>query len=701
MTPPKNPASPQSAADDATGAKAYMVWSEKGLELNESSGFSLPEGEVPLLELPTSVKAKVGIGPQAQLYLSTYLNTFDNPLVAAFTKHFGRAIYRTFQGKDEGLMSGHPGPMNPEMFYQIGLILDDQGQQVLTADVDRIENAISLAVWHIPKAWGKIKFKGCEIPDSALTPGKRVSAKDAAASEDVPVAAVIAVVPLAKAPPATAPIADPPTTTPAVPPPAPPPPVAAAPAPPPAAPAPVPPATPSAPARVEEAIPVAPPHSADLESLEPVAAPAGVAPTAEPAAPEESAPDFAFVDLETIEEAPSSPAPGAPAAAPLPAPERALEPAPSPVLPGIEANAEIAPEDALSRLEEDAPLEAEPTAPVPAAERIASAPTEVRPAPTTTADEFDLIPQEHSLHPPGSFTDLLEPMPTTPRPISPVLPVSPALPVSDEEDVPTAQVVPIQAVPPAAEEQVEEKKPEPEGPPKLSPAVSRFLREHAGEEEPSAAPPASPAEQGSPVASSSPAPAPPATVAAEADASAEVGAPAEAEATASATPGDGKPTSRKKGPARTLTESMERVSRYLKKIAEELKGELKLMEWGFVIRIAALDAPPQAVSILLSRPDPEGDHWLRIQTVCGETDGKKYLEILRFNATSIYGGLSQRTIANHECLCMGTTQMLATADEEEVAKLVRHVLRTGARAAKLFCPPADAKPPVRKQKAQA
>lgn len=654
-TPPSQP-----PADDTSAAKAYMVWSEKPLSLTEGRGFVLPDGEVPLLELPTTVKAKVGVGPEANLYISTYLTTFENPLAVAFAKHFGRSVLRTFQGKDLGLMSSHPGPLNPEMFYQVAMILDDQGNQSLTADLDRIEASIALAVWHIPKAWGKVK--GVEIPDYALLPGKTVRPSESAASADIPTAPVTDV-----APPPVIPLSDAP---------------APAPAPAPAAPIPVAPVVPPAPAPAPAA--AAPPAPAVAAQPAPAPAPAAPPTSPEPAPATAPAPDFGFVDL-------TAPPPSLPPAAAAPA-----EPPPPLPVPAVAAatdllddssDSAITAQDALSLLDDHHELDSHESGVVAAAELQAS------------VDQPPTLPVTESV-PPPTPPAATEPAPPVPTPVAPGEEVKPPAPKPTREH---------------------------------SPAVARFLREHSGDEdeaEPetapvvaapvappvSAPPPAVLADISADLVSLEPSPDSPPTVPMPALSSADLADAddhEETHATADATAqledgsdlevvdaadlgmeevhhgpeGEERHTerrARKPRPTETLTEMMQRVSRYLHTVANDMGGRIKMMEWGFVIRMEKPNAPPRAVSILLSRPDSEGDHWLRFQTVCCEYDPARHLEVLRFNAGCIYGGLFHRTIAAHPCLCMGASQMLSTADEEEVAKLVRHVLHVGERAAAKF-----------------
>ncbi len=875
-------------------AKAFVVWSEKELPLSDARGYVLPDGEVPLLELPTSVKAKMGIGPSHALYLSTFLSTVENPLLGAFQAAFVKNTLRTFQGKDAGLFASHPMPLNPDMFYQVALILDDDGNKVLTADAQQIETAISLGVWHIPKAWGRIK--GVEIPDSALASARK---KD----ENVPVAAVTPDLKPGKTAPPVAPVerpaggATPGAAAPSADAPKPKPrpePTPAAPAPAPAAPSPQ--AEAPAPA-AEEPAAASPSRTPDTESTEAVPA-AVAAPDTLSTPADAAAPDFAFVDLETVGDEPGStepattaspeaataapeepaPDPGAtPASGEAEAPPVPQEPAPDTLVEAAfeEVGSPLSPHEAMSLLHEEhgedaptiepAPADDAPEEPAPATVLSeAPAPPEEVSAPAASPETQansdaspvvivpgvdPIIPELHSLKPPGQAADPLAQFLESAAAVAPVETPSPTPPVPPPGQVPVAPIEPIRVAPPIAEPQrgvpaaasnapatadrapaetPESAAPTPEEPRRLRPieaALRHFKSQHLTEDdaapatpaepvpaapdapaadaavppaeaapEPAPAPakpapaasrptpaapaapvrsapaPAAPAPLPAPTASrptpaapaapvrtapaaAAPAPLPaPAKPAATPVAPAAAAKPAASPATPPAAPvkpagtpaaaataparsaapappagpltieisaedesspdilsGDADDTEsnpeeaearphRKPRPAETLSEMMERISRYLKKIAAEQHAELKLMEWGFVLRLQPPGGAVQAASILLSKPDSEGDHFLRIQTVCGEADEKRNVDYLRFNSTSTYGGLFQRTIAGHPCLCMGASQMLATADEEEVAKLVRHVVRLGAKATQLFCSGGAPKAAPKKQK---
>ena len=774
-------------------AKAFVIWSEKELPLTPGYGFVLPEGEVSLLDLPTTVKAKMGIGPESQLYLTPFLSSYENPVAQAFSKHFERAVRRTFQGQDEGMLAP-PGPLKPDMFYRVALMQDNDGNGILTADPEKIDGGLPLAVWHIPKAWGKLK--GIEVPDGVLPAAKATKPAEA----NVPTAPVVgpaipvpvtAVAPAS--PPALAPVAGPPVPAPAS--------VPSAPVP---VPAPV--ATPtSSPPLLPVADPTPPPPQPG--AAPPAPAEVEPAPVAESPAEEEPAPDFGFIDLETE---------GEPALEVFD--EAAREPALAEIAPDVIP--ESAPEPAAAPVDLSADLGTAATEATGAAAGTgpAAAP-DAEPA-QDVVDDLHAIPAAHSMRAPGTFGDLLDhlqPLPpepppapaAAPEPATAVASMPAPLPVEshteepgkqrptarppvhtaeeegrlrpiaralarfqnehtqDVEEAPTEEFavgpLPTAAAPShapaiAAEPPVA---PELKGPPKAAPAaelptaaVVPAPARPAPAPEPRIAPVAKAASAANlPATSTPPTPArpaaaklapvsepssaappahakPPVPVAAKLAPVSEpssaappaqakppvpvaarpvpVSEPRAVEPVATAEPEDdeeelldesGMPRRRAR-PAETLTELMQRVARYLEKIAKNLDSELKMMEWGFVIRLPE-SAGIQAVSLLLSQPDTEGDHFLRIQAVIGEADPKRYMDALRFNATSTYGGLFERTIAGQTCLCMGTSQLLHTADEEEVGKLVRHVVRAGARAVQFCAGSGGSQPAPKKQKAEA
>lgn len=100
---------------------------------------------------------------------------------------------------------------------------------------------------------------------------------------------------------------------------------------------------------------------------------------------------------------------------------------------------------------------------------------------------------------------------------------------------------------------------------------------------------------------------------------------------------------------------------------------------GFLVDVPLANERTQKVSILLNENDRDGEQAVTLVSVCGPAKEKYALQLLQINAQLKYCGFAVRKVQGEKMFVVTGSQFGATADAEELRKLLITIAKTADR----------------------
>ncbi|MBU0637770.1 MAG: hypothetical protein KKB50_02815 [Planctomycetes bacterium] len=113
----------------------------------------------------------------------------------------------------------------------------------------------------------------------------------------------------------------------------------------------------------------------------------------------------------------------------------------------------------------------------------------------------------------------------------------------------------------------------------------------------------------------------------------------------------------------------------LKRVVVQSKYEYKPTKAGFRVTVPLAEQRQQKVYVMFNGHDDEGHDIISFLSICGPRTDKHADALLRLNSRLPYAAFAIKTIEGQEFFVVTANQLAATADPEEVRKLLYHVAR--------------------------
>lgn len=111
--------------------------------------------------------------------------------------------------------------------------------------------------------------------------------------------------------------------------------------------------------------------------------------------------------------------------------------------------------------------------------------------------------------------------------------------------------------------------------------------------------------------------------------------------------------------------------------ATRLGAEFTPAHNGLMLHLAVGNGKTQYVQVIFGKKDDESDPFINFLSVCGKPGAAALESIMKWNGRLNCGCVALRKVGAEEVLVLGASQPLATADYEEVEKMILDVARRG------------------------
>ncbi len=96
---------------------------------------------------------------------------------------------------------------------------------------------------------------------------------------------------------------------------------------------------------------------------------------------------------------------------------------------------------------------------------------------------------------------------------------------------------------------------------------------------------------------------------------------------------------------------------------------------GYVVVVPLAGDRRQKVHVLFAGRDDEGQDVISFLSICGPADDRRAMALLRFNSKLTYAALAVRSIKGEDYFVVTANQLAATADAEEIRKMLIEVAK--------------------------